>query len=318
MNPVRWWNLILACAVVAATAAHVSAAPDPYEIFSRARAYWTQQSYAPRIEYSVAVDVIEGGKERVERYASDYDAVQNVVDVDAMSDYERDHPTHVSGMDFGILFWRLNKPLPPADFLGVPQLAPSYSFGMAPFVPAPTPTPFNPAALVQQIRDEFHDPNPRTTPGASATPGRPLKEIAEVVARNHDYTIALLGMESVEGHDCYHLALKPTHDPGRYRIRQAWIDTQSFATWKLVDALNFVNGPGTSVPWTIHFTDIAGAHYISAEEAGAPMSTGGEIYTQAQIRFENLHSVSVSTLRPQIVEGGTRLEEPLSPGGKAP
>jgi hypothetical protein len=184
-------------------------------------------------------------------------------------------------------------------------------------VPAPTPTPFNSAALVDEIRSEFHDPNPRAsaTPTPNAQAG--LKEIATVVARNRDYSISLLGIETIDGHPCYHLVLVPLRDPGRYRIRQAWIDVNTYAPWQLLDQSNFVGGPGTKVSWMIHFGDVAGAHYIREEDAQAPMSAGGEIYTAASVRFESLHGVNESSVHPQIEPNvGTALAEPSWPGSE--
>jgi hypothetical protein len=287
---------------------------DPYAIYANARAYWLHETYAPRYAYTIAVDVHEGGTQRVERYDADYDAVNGITTVDPMSDYQRDHPTYVSGINVGLPFWH-NKPLPPIDFLGVPHLTPTYSFGMAPFVPAPTPTPFDSAALVAQIRNEFHDPNPRARPSPAPSPGG-LREIASVIARNHDYTIALLGTETVDGHACYHLTLTPLRDPSRLRIRQAWIDEQTYAPWQLVDASNFTGGPGTAVPWTIRFADVDGAHLIREEDAQQPMPSNGQIFTTAAIRFENVHAVSAPAVHPQLVNTAVNaLTEPAWPGG---
>jgi hypothetical protein len=307
--------LFATAALIAVAAPRAVAAPDPYQIFGNARAYWHQQRYPALLDYSVAVDVVEAGNERVERYASEYNAVTNEVQVDPVSDYERAHPVHPKGMNFsfnGAI--PLGKPMPSIDFLGVPYLAPAYSFGMAPFIPAPTPTPFNSVALVQEIRQEFHDPNPRATPTATATPNAGLQEIATVYAHNRDYTITLLGMDTIDGHACYHLGLTPTRDPGHFRIRQAWIDEQTFATWQLQDALNFTDGPGTSVAWTIHFAQLDGAQYIREEDALGPMKAGGEIYTKASLRFENLLAASGAALHGEVMDGvGNPLEEPPPP-----
>ncbi|HTZ56282.1 MAG TPA: hypothetical protein VMB20_14615 [Candidatus Acidoferrum sp.] len=303
--------LLTLVALVAVAAPRGIAAPDPYQIFGNARAYWHQQKYPALLDYRVAVDVVEGGNERVEHYASEYNAVTNVVQVDPVSDYERAHPVHPKGLSFSIMgAIPLGKPMPSIDFLGVPYLAPTYSFGMAPFVPAPAPTPFNSAALVEEIRKEFHDPNPRATPSASPTPNG-LEEIATVYAHNRDYTITFLGTDTIDGHACYHLGLTPTRNPGTFRIRQAWIDEQTFATWQLQDALNFTNGPGTGVAWTIHFAQIDGAQYVREEDALAPMKAGGEVYTQASVRFENVLAVSTSSLHADVVDNvGTPLQEP--------
>lgn len=303
--------IAVGASALACTAARAPASPDPYQIFANARAYWMTQRYPERLDYTVAVGVTEGGRERVERYSADFDAVHDVVTVDPVSDYQREHPTHPSGIDLGLLAWRLNKPLPPVDFLGVPHLAPNYSFGMAPFVPAPTPTPFNAAALVEEIRQQFHDPNPRAAASASPGPGSTLAQIATVVSRNRDYSISLLGTETIDGHPCYHLALHPLRDPGRYRIRQAWIDEATYAPWQLLDQIDFVSGPGTNVPWMIHFADVGGAHYVAEEDAQAPMATQGEIYTKSFVRFEEIRAVVSSSVEPQIApESGTPLAEP--------
>jgi hypothetical protein len=303
---------VAALAAVGTPRAHAS--PDPYQIFGNARAYWQQQKYPMLLDYSVAVDVVEGGNERVEHYASEYDAVSNVVQVDPVSDYERAHPVHPKGINASILGLPLSKPLPQVDFLGVPYLAPDYSFGMAPFVPAPTPTPFNSAALVDEIRKEFHDPNPRAKPRSSPSPDAGLQEIATVYAHNRDYTITLLGIDTIDGHACYHLGLTPTRDPGHFRIRQAWIDQQTFATWQLQDALNFTSGPGTGVAWTIHFTQVDGAQYIREEDALGSMKAGGEIYTKAALRFENLVAANGSALHGELMDSvGTPLQEPPPP-----
>ncbi|MBV8636809.1 MAG: outer membrane lipoprotein-sorting protein [Candidatus Eremiobacteraeota bacterium] len=296
------------CGSLLALPAH--AQPDPYQIFANARQYWMQQRYPTQLQYQVAVAITEGGKERVEHYQASYDAVSNVVDVDPTSDYERENPVKPSGVNFGLFGFNVNKPLPTDDFLGVPKLRPNYSFGMAPFVPAPSPTPFNSMALVNEIRKEFHDPNPRKTP--SPAPAASIPEIATVYAQNREYTITMLGTETVDGHACYHLGLKPVKDPGRYRIREAWIDETTFAPWRLKDSTNFVSGDATSVPWTIQFTDVDGAHYISEEDADAPVSSQGEIYTRAAVRFESIAQAS----KPPHIElpGGSKetLDEPES------
>jgi hypothetical protein len=295
-------HLVLAAALAAPS-------PDPYDIFARARAYWLTQTYPTRLDYDVAVSVTEGGHDRIERYSESFDAVNDVMTVDPVSDYEHAHPTVPTGINVGILGLKIGKPLPPADWLGVPRLAPNYSFGMAPFVPAPTPTPFNSAALVDQIRNEFHDPNPRVTPSPAPAPG--LSEIVRVVARNRDYVITLLGTDSIDGHDCYHLSLQPQREPGKYRIRQAWIDESTFATWQLVNAMNFTGGPVNRVPWTIHFADIAGAQYIREEDANAAVAKDGEIFSQVAFRFENIHPVTESSLSGVLEEHGAMVEEPL-------
>ncbi len=294
--------------MLALVAAVSLATPDPYQVFARARAYWLTQRYPMKVQYDVAVSATEGGKARIERYESGFDAVSNEIVFDPVSDYERAHPVRPTGANVSFFGIPINKPLPPVDWVGVPKLAPNYSFGMAPFVPAPTPTPFNSAALVERIRTEFHDPNPRARSTPGVAPGIP--EIATVVAHNRDYAITYLDAETIDGHPCYHLALRPQRDPKRFRIRQAWIDEATYATWQLVDALNFRGGAGTRVPWTIHFSDVDGAHYISEEDANAPMARRGEIFSNVAVRFEDVHAVAALSLGAALVESGDVIDEP--------
>ena len=160
-----------------------------------------------------------------------------------MSDYERAHPVVAKGINLGIL--RLS-----SEQAGAPGRLPRRSISGADLfirdgaVRAGTDTDAVQlcSAWSTQIRKEFHDPNPRATPTPSPTPNS-LEEIATVYAHNRDYTITLLGTDTIDGHACYHLGLTPTRDPGRYRIRQAWIDEQTFATWQLARRLELHERP---------------------------------------------------------------------------
>lgn len=286
-----------------------TASLDPYAIFARARQYFEAQRYPAYIDYDVAVRVVEGGKERAERYASSYDATDGYIAVDPVSDYELEHPATGKGVNVGLLFAK-SKPETPVDFLGVPRLTPAYSFGIAKFVPAPPPHAPTDAELVAEVRAAFHDPNPRATatpmPRASADDLNGLREIAAVTVYKRDYRITLVGEETISGHACYHLALQPLRTRDRdLRLRDVWVDEATYATERLREAWNFSNGPGTSVPWTVDFTDTAGVHYVASERAEVPMSYRGLVYTQAFVSFEHI--------RPRDNPPGRRLT-PLTNG----
>lgn len=265
--------------------AQAQAAPDPYSVFAKSRSYWVHQHYPEMLRYSVAVSVVEDGNARTERYESVYDAVNNAISVDPVSDYERAHPVVPTGIDFSVASQRIGKPFPAIDFLGVPRLAPNYSFGMAPFIPARNAYDSN--ELVAQIRGEFHDTAPLRVPGGK----KALPLIGTVFAVDHSYRIAYINDETIDGHDCYHLALTPARDPSHYRIREAWIDRVSYAPWKLIDASNFRSGAAANVAWTINFADVNGAHYISRERADAPISLNGRAFSSATVSFENVREM---------------------------
>ena len=218
---------------------------DPYQVFGAARARWESQHYPEKIAYTVAVDVVESGVRKSERYEAGYDAAEDTLLVDPVSDREKAHPYYApGGFGFNVALFGQGRPNPDVDFFGVPFLAPNYSFGIGVTPRGSSSPPPDPMELVREIRAEFHDPLPpsRNMPVPAASPG--LREIAVVSTRTETYDITLAGIEPVDETPAYHLVLHPLREPGRYRLRDLWIDTQSFAPRKLVEAQQFRRRPG--------------------------------------------------------------------------
>jgi hypothetical protein len=268
------------------------APPDAYAIFARTRHYWETQTYPGFLQYTVVVTVVEHGRTKVERYESGYDGYDGTLVFDPISDYEKAHPFFPHGINIGAPSTAPGRPDPESDFFGVPMLAPNYAFGIG--VTALTPAPQKPsdAELVREIRAEFHDPDPRLSaaPSPKASPG--LREIAIVVSKTQAYDISLLGTEQIDGTDAFHLAMRPLRDPGKYRLRELWVDTTTYAPRKLVEALNFVTGPGTMVPWTVTFAQIGGNTYVDQETTMAPTSLQNHHYSQVTVSLENVRAVA--------------------------
>lgn len=193
---------------------------DPYQVFRMARARWEAQHYPEKIAYSVAVEVVENGVRKAERYEAGYDAAEGTLLVDPVSDREKAHPYYApGGFGFNVALFGQGRPNPDVDFFGVPFLAPNYSFGIG-VAPRGRASPsFDPMELVREIRAEFHDLQPpsRNVPVPAASPG--LRQIAVVSTRTRTYDITLAGIEPVDGTQAYHLVLRPVRDPGRYRLR---------------------------------------------------------------------------------------------------
>src|SRR5271155_1868036 len=85
-------------AMFAAAALAAGPAPDPYQIFARARAYWAAQRYPQFVDYDTVVDAHDGARgDIIERYASAYDSQTGRVWIDPVSDYERAHPASGRG-----------------------------------------------------------------------------------------------------------------------------------------------------------------------------------------------------------------------------
>jgi len=186
---------------------------------------------------------------------------------------------------------------------------------MAPFVAAKPLYGLTPMQIVAEVRAAFHDPNPRAAVAASPPPSNGgLHEIADIKVFKRDYTITFVGTDAVQGHACYHLALLPTRSPHDYRLRDIWIDRATGATRKLREAINFKNGPGTDVPWTITFARIDGAQYVARERADAPMSYRGLVYAHASVAFIGV--AATTALPPTMIVPATAdliLNEPLKP-----
>jgi hypothetical protein len=145
--------------------------------------------------------------------------------------------------------------------------------------------------IVGQVRTAFNDPAPpdRSPQPNASTGGPPIIESETVY--NRAYRVTLGGIESIYGVPAYHLYLQALRDPGRYRLRELWVDTRSFAPIQLVEGINFVEGPGKTVPWRVRFSNVEGALYVYDEKALRPMHYDGLVYPQANVAFENIHAV---------------------------
>ncbi len=277
-------------AVLAGTVLAVRADPDPYQLFGRARNVWAQQRYPSYLSYTVTVRVSERGVEKSKHYHLAYDAQNAKIFVNPVSDEERAAPPNPNGVVLHLLPRRQGKvlfdkrvgnPGEAVDYLGVPMISPTYSFGMS---ATSTEGDRSPDALVQEIRREYADPTPVAKAQELATNGQ-MKTIAAVTGYHRSYNVTLDGIENLDGRDCYHLSLKPAYASPRLRLRELWVDTQSYQTLKLVTAANFT---GSQVPWTITFADMNGALYIAEEDAMQPVGVGDHRYEHASVSFDDI------------------------------
>lgn len=280
-------ELALAGACLAASGAPATAAQrDPYAIFAAARARWETSRYPSQISYTVAITVKHSGISSSAHYHSYYDWVENRVDVNAVSDEEIANPYTPHGISvffqpFGARI-PLSSPERTFDYLGVPLLTPNYSFGIA--GSAPHSPDENSSELVAEIRREFCDP----APGTNALPDSALKTIASIEIVRRAYIIELSGTTQISGHPGYDLKLRPISEPGRYRLREVWVDARTFATDKLVSQGNFTQGGMTGIRWTVEFRQINGAPYLSSEATTESFRLTRRAYDSAIITFTDV------------------------------
>ncbi|HKU69172.1 MAG TPA: hypothetical protein VJP85_15475 [Candidatus Baltobacteraceae bacterium] len=311
-------GLVLAGALVVNALPGRAADVDPYQIFGHARSVWAQQRYPAFLTYTVTVAVTERGVDKTKHYHLAYDAQNAKIFVNPVSDEERAAPPDPNGVTFHLLPKRqhqvlfdkkVGNPGEAVDYLGVPMISPTYSFGMS---AAASEGGNDPDALVQEIRHEYSDPTPPLKAQQIANSG-PMKTIAMVTGYHRSYDVTLAGMEAVDGHACYHLLLRPAYASPRLRLRELWVDTQSFETRKLVTAANFT---GSQVPWTITFAEMNGALYIANEQAMQPVGVGEHRYEHASVSFD---AITPSNRPPTNLSGWfvtkeNIMSEPDSPG----
>lgn len=285
----------------------VAPSVNPYHIYYAARQEWSNYSYPRHVRYTIVVDVVSANQRRVERYHATYNSSSGRVWVNTVSDWEKTHPSTGRGVGvFLVLFnrvsYRLNKPLPPVDFLGVPRLAPNYGFGMSTSIRTENIL-VDRWAMVKKIRAEYHDPakQPFFTPSSPATPGKPLRLIATVAAFSPAYKITYAGEERASGHLCYHLKLMPfrsNRSPISNRLRDLWVGEKTFTTWKMRISANFISGAPSLVSWVISFRRVGNSQYIASEAAELPISRQGLIFTEAKISFEHIQVMLHPLHRP--------------------
>lgn len=276
----------------------VAAPVDAYDVFARARAVWAAQRYPAHLSYTVAVHVSEGGVEKSNHYHLSYDGSTQTVFVNAVSDEELAAPVAPKGFALHlqprrqgrVLFDKtVGRPPDAVDYLGVPKISPAYSFGM--IAHSGTLDDERSDALIEEIRSEFHDPMPAEK--AQYLPSHAV--IANVVSRTNAYTIRLAGIDRVDDGDCYHLLLQPNANPRRFRLREAWVDTLTFQTRRLIVANNFSASP--QVPWMVTFAQHDGAVYIASETAQGRICVDAHCYERASIAFE---SIAPSNAAPML------------------
>ncbi len=282
--------MVLALSTVPAAATPV-APTDPYVIFGNARLAWENSRYPAQLAYDVVVTV-DTNAPSVRHYHSYYDSTTDRVNVLAVSDEELAHPYTPHGINVSANVFGgripLSSPQQTFDFLGVPELAPNYSFGIADYIPHDAT--FQSDEVVREIRREFHDPARRTDRLHTDTG---LKTIVSVASSRRNYTITLAGIVPANDHRDYDLRLVPVRDPSRYRLREVWINTTTFATDRAATQGNFTATGLADLPWTIAFADVGRAHYIESEKTSARFTLERRTYDGATVEFRNVRTATI-------------------------
>jgi hypothetical protein len=280
------------------TADTLPPAPDAYALWQRARTAVTSARYPRRLTYTIAVSGLDGQTPVSDHYRASCDPEDGAIRVFPISDEQLAKPPPVphgvnASFNIGICFGPcagialpLGRPAPYQDLLGEPLLAPTYAFGLR---------------------------YPSRMPAHDADEPSVLRTIAVVATQTRDYQVTLIDTPDFDGTPTYHLALRPLRHPQDHRLRELWIGTADFLPRRAIVAGNFTVAPLVDVPWTIDFTVLDGAPYVSRESASSTLYlTHRRVVRDAIVAFENISEPTsiyeTPLIRPEATE--TSLVEP--------
>jgi hypothetical protein len=266
------------------------------EIFARTRAAFAARAYPSTMKYGIRISGLRNGSWVGRTYDAFEEWPDGSVFARSISEEEAANPYKppVVAKSF---FENFGAPLPQSGgpqgphILGFPELAVSYDFGLKPRTTL--------------------EPAPETT-------GTGLRTIGTVRAESRTYDVRLVGEESVDGNPCWHLALRPLGNPGTYRVRDLWVDEQSYQTRKLVTDGNFTRKETGSGLWTVTYVQSGDAWYLENEVSQRPFDDAAGRYDHIAVQFvgvtadahENLDfGLAGSTQNDLIVEP----EDPVPP-----
>jgi hypothetical protein len=241
---------------------------DPQAIFAAARSAWAFTSYPRYANYAVAVHYTNNGTHVVRHYDTLEDLRRDIVFAQTFSREETANPDTPHGTNFGALGMTVNADQPD-DPIGPLALAVTYDFGISL------------ASRQTQVAQM----------GSQVTAPQRLVVIGRAGASARTYNVRLI--EMLDDGKTYHLGLTPIKDPGRNRLREMWVSTQTYITQKILVAENFASKPYTDVAWLVTFKQIDGGPYIAEEEAQGALDFGdaGSL-ENVTISFEEIHETS--------------------------
>jgi hypothetical protein len=180
-------------------------------------------------------------------------------------------------------------PAPYEDLLGEPLLEPTYMFGLR----------------YEAMR-------------AAATPPQAdgsLRVIAVVSSGAPDYRVSLIDTPLLDGVRTYHLGLTPLRRPKDNRLRELWIRTSDYLPRKAIVAGNFTLAPLADVPWSVDFSILGGAPYITRESAVDTLYlTHRRVVREATIAFEDIRERSSTIYDTPLIEPDVKDTSLVEPG----
>lgn len=130
-----------------------------------------------------------------------------------------------------------------------------------------------------------------------------LRVIAIVSSGARDYRVSLIDTPMLDGVPMYHLGLTALRRPKDNRLRELWIGTKDYLPRKAVIAGNFTLAPLVDVPWTVDFSIVNGAPYITRESSVDTLYlTHHRVVREATIAFEDIREPDGTIYDTPLVE----------------
>ncbi len=263
--------LLVAMSLGASPATPDASPPDPNTIFENVRRAWGAGAY-PRYATYVAVVAFHEDKRFVRRtWETTEDIRTGVVYSRPFSREEDAHPYTPHGVNIGIPFLTNLSPEHQPDPVGHVAFAIDQDYGLARGERKLTSVSAGAAIEAQHSA---------------------LQVIGHTGTLARDYAVSLVETATdAEGSE-YHLALQPLRDPARHRLRELWVDAN---TWLPEEAI--VQGIGNRAPldnvrWRVEYRQTDGGTYIARETALAPLEVKHVRLDNATITFDEVKLAS--------------------------
>jgi hypothetical protein len=227
-------------------------------LYARAQQYWRARTDVPYLRYGALVRYLHDGHV----FDNWWDAYERTSDralalVPLLDPVENNR--RLSGVPFSIFGIKIFDTNPDAEPIRIdePRIDPAAPVGIGGrsagvVVPASAPD------------------------SASPQPSDDLREITHVEATSRDYQIELAGTDRLDGVDAIHLTFVPLREPETNRLRDLWLDPQSYRTIQ-ENVQGILNGkPYDGVEWTVRYAVVDGRNYLQQLVADAPLHFGLE------------------------------------------
>jgi len=246
------------------TAAPSGDPPDPNAIFDNVRRAWGAGAYPRYAEYTEVVSFHNAGRFVRRTWETTEDIRNGVVYSRPFSREEDAHPYTPHGVNIAIPFLTNLSPKDEPDPIGPIAFAIDQDYGLA-----PGERKFSSVSASSAIDAQ-----------RSALPviGR-----TGTIAR--DYAVSLIESTTDAQGTEYHLGLAPLRDPARHRLRELWVDANTWLPEEaVVDGIGN-RGPLNAVRWRIEYRQADGGTYVARETALAPLQAKHALLHDAVITF---------------------------------